>query len=79
MQYSNNLCLEPHLSCCVYQGEDEILPPHIYTSFHCHCGCEEEYKYDQLYGTIWSLVLCLIFAPIALPWALMAADYAYKV
>ena len=77
--FAYNSCLEPHLSCCIYQGEDEILPPHIYTSLHCHCGCVEEHKYDQLYGTIWSLVLCLLFAPIALPWAVMAVDYAYKV
>ena len=66
-------------SILLYQKEDEILQPRVYTSFHYHCDCEEECKYDQLYGSIWSLVLSLLFAPIALPWAVMAVVYAYKV
>ena len=66
-------------SILLYQKEDQILQPRVYTSFRCHCDCEEECKYDQLYGSIWSLVLSLLFAPIALPWAVMAVVYAYKV
>lgn len=66
-------------SILLYQEEDETVQPHVYTSFHCPRDCEEECQYDQLYGSIWSLVLSLLFAPIALPWAVMAVVYAYKV